>query len=100
MRLYFISLVRALDGIHKWKISLLDKETGLKHSIKFGAQGYSDYTMHHDKARRERYLLRHKLREDWDNPLAPGTLSRYILWNKPTVFSSLADYLRRFQIKH
>lgn len=99
MRYKFISLVKALDGTHKWKITLLDKMTGQKRSTKFGAAGYSDYTIHKDKARRERYILRHQLKEDWTDPTAPGTLSRYILWNKPSLWDSLSDYLKRFGIK-
>jgi hypothetical protein len=31
--------------------------------ISFGAKGMSDYTIHHDKARKERYINRHKANE-------------------------------------
>jgi hypothetical protein len=63
--------------------------------ISFGAQGYSDYTMHHDDQRKERYLKRHKARENWDDLESPGALSRYILWNKKSKKASVADYKRR-----
>jgi hypothetical protein len=31
--------------------------------ISFGAKGMSDYTIHHDKARKERYINRHEKNE-------------------------------------
>lgn len=63
--------------------------------VHFGARGYEDYTTHGDENRKRLYLLRHQ-HEDWTNPLKPGALARYILWNKPTIAESLADYKERF----
>eukprot|EP00965_Chrysotila_dentata_P039509 1313304-Pleurochrysis_carterae.AAC.1 len=34
-------------------------DDGSKKRTRFGARGYEDYTMHHDKDRRERYWSRH-----------------------------------------
>lgn len=62
----------------------------------FGAAGMSDFTRHHDEARRQRYLKRHSRNENWNNMKSAGALSRYILWNKPTISASIADYRRRF----
>ena len=62
----------------------------------FGAAGMSDYTKHKDASRKDRYLKRHAKRENWRNMKSPGALSRYILWNKPSLRASLADYKRRF----
>lgn len=64
----------------------------------FGAKGYSDYTIHKDNDRKERYINRHKAREDWNNFMSPGSLSRWILWNKKTLTASIADYKRRFKL--
>ncbi len=61
----------------------------------FGASGYSDYTKHKDSSRMKRYLQRHKKRENWGNLKSAGALSRYILWNKPSLSASVADYKRR-----
>lgn len=62
----------------------------------FGAAGMSDYTKHKDAARKERYIKRHSRNENWRNMKSAGALSRYILWNKPSLQASLADYRRRF----
>ena len=66
--------------------------------VDFGAKGYSDYTIHKDPERKERYLKRHKRNEDWDDPLTPGALSKWLLWNKPTLYESVLDYKRRFKL--
>ena len=62
----------------------------------FGAAGYSDFTIQKDPARKKLYIARHEVNEDWTDPTAAGTLARYILWNKETIFDSFQDYKRRF----
>ena len=71
---------------------------GRPRSIHFGAAGMSDYTIHRDPERKARYLARHQAREDWSDPLTAGALSRWILWNKPTLRASIADFRRRFDL--
>ncbi len=62
----------------------------------FGAAGMSDYTKHKDPARKQRYMNRHKANEHWSKPMTAGSLSRYILWNKPSLKASITDYKKRF----
>ena len=69
-----------------------------KKTVHFGAKSYSDFTIHKDIERKKRYLLRHKKKEDWNNPLTAGALSRFLLWNKPTLAASIKDYKKRFGI--
>jgi hypothetical protein len=63
----------------------------------FGATGYSDFTKHRDSSRKQRYISRHSRRENWKNKKSAGALSRYILWNKPSLRASISDYKRRFR---
>ena len=53
-----------------------------KKTIPFGAKGYSDYTIHKDDERKERYINRHRKSEDWNNIYTAGFWSRWCLWNK------------------
>lgn len=62
----------------------------------FGYKGMSDYTKHKDSARKQRYIARHKKREHWNSPKSAGALSRYVLWNKPSLRGSISDYKRKF----
>ena len=71
----------------------------------FGQRGASDYTKHGDKERMQRYLERHgggtttSTKEDWKDPTTAGALSRWILWNKPSLSASFSDYKSRFGLK-
>lgn len=71
--------------------------TGRTKTISFGASGYSDFTKHKDKARKQRYINRHKKRENWNNLMTPGALSRWVLWNKPSLQASINDYKKKFK---
>jgi hypothetical protein len=73
-----------------------DKKVKITH---FGAKNLSDFTIHKDKERKQRYLDRHKARENWNDYMSAGALSRWILWNKPTLKASIADYKKRFKLK-
>ena len=66
--------------------------------IHFGAKGYEDYTTHKNDIRKAMYLVRHRVGENWDNPLSAGSLSRYILWNLPTLEESVKDFKKRFNV--
>ena len=71
-----------------------------KKSIHFGAKGMSDFTIHKDTERKERYLQRHKgMGEDWSNPLTAGFYATNLLWNKPSLSESIRDTNRRFKNK-
>ena len=70
-----------------------------KKTIHFGAEGMSDFTKHKDEERKERYLKRHKKRENWNDPMTAGALSRWILWNKPSYEESVKDFIERFDLE-
>lgn len=74
------------------------KPDGRTKTISFGARHYEDYRTHRDPARKQRYITRHKRAENWNRPDTPGSLSRWILWNKKTLKASLSDFKRRFRL--
>ena len=75
---------------------------GKRKQVHFGAKGYKDYIQYskEDKAIAEKkklnYLKRHFKNEDWTIPTSPGALSRWVLWNKPSLEASIRDYKHRF----
>lgn len=89
------SLTPARDNIHKY-VAVIELDDGRTRTVRFGAAGMSDFTKHKDEARKERYLDRHRAREDWNDPLTTGFWSRWLLWNKPTIAASLQDLKQRF----
>jgi hypothetical protein len=94
----FLKLKKS-TGKHKYEAIFLNTENNREKTVKFGASGYEDFTTHGDEKRKERYIKRHDKREDFENPITAASLSRYILWNKPTIEDSLKDYLNRFKNK-
>ena len=62
-------------------------------TIPFGATGYEDYTTHRDPERKERYIARHRRREDWTRSgiETAGFYAKHLLWNKPSLTASVKD---------
>ena len=81
------------------KLMAIFTRDGRKKTIHFGAKNMDDYTITKDKAQRQRYLDRHRARENWNKYMSAGSLSRYILWNKPSFSGSYADYRKKFNLK-
>ena len=102
--MWLISITKSERKNKKYvaKFCLCDKKLSCKGTnmklVHFGADGYEDYTIHKDKKRKELYLLRHNVNEDWSNPLTAGSLSRYILWNLPSLKDSIVDFKKRFNL--
>ena len=68
--------------------------------ISFGAAGYSDYTIHKDLERKERYITRHAKREDWNKSglKTVGYWSKHLLWNKDTLTKSINDISKKHNL--
>ena len=84
------------DAKHKY-IAIFDNN-GKTKTTKFGASGMDDYTITKDKEQRDRYRTRHAKDLKTQDPTRAGYLSWFILWNKPTLTASIADYRRRFNL--
>jgi hypothetical protein len=88
-----VKFYEADDGIHKLVAVFDDGE-----EVSFGAYGYEDFTTHGDNRRKKLYLARHRKRENWNDPKTAGALSRWILWNKPTLKESIKSYINKFDM--
>lgn len=64
--------------------------------VYFGSAIASDYTIHKDPLRKNRYIQRHQKRENWDDKNTAGFWSRWYLWNLPTKEASYNDIKKRF----
>lgn len=69
-------------------------------TVHFGGAGYGDFIQYSKtdpklaKAKRLAYIKRHRVSENWRDPMTAGALSRYLLWEKP----SLAAALKKFKV--
>ena len=98
-KVVFVKLSPATAKGRKYKMVFFDKDKKKVATRQFGQAGASDFTKHGDTKRRDKYDSRHKAREDWNAPLTNGALSKWILWNKPTLEASFKDYKKRFKFK-
>ena len=102
-RMKLLDVVPARDGVHKYKAVFL-QDSGRKRTTAFGAQGYKDYIQYSKEGKdvaaehKSNYLTRHARTEHWNQPMTAGALSRWILWGKPTLQSSIAEFRKRFQL--
>ena len=64
----------------------------------FGQKGASDFTIHKDDERKKLYLDRHRKNESWNDYMSAGSLAKHILWSKPTISASIADYKKKFNL--
>jgi hypothetical protein len=70
-------------------------------TVFFGQRGASDYTIHKDPERKQRYIVRHKRgNENWGKSgiKTAGWWSRWALWNKPSLAGSKRDISKRFNV--
>ena len=67
-------------------------------TVHFGDSRYQDYTMHKDAKRKDNYISRHS-NEDWskNNIASAGFMSRYVLWEKTTLTSSINNLNKKYK---
>ena len=70
-----------------------------KKTVHFGDNRYQDYTQHKDNKRKENYISRHAKNEDWSksNIASAGFMSRYVLWEKPTLKGSIDNLNNKYK---
>lgn len=78
-------------------MAVFETDRGTTKTTHFGQAGALDFIRSGgDEERKERYLTRHKKNENWNDPTSAGALSRYVLWNKPTLRASISDFKSKF----
>lgn len=90
-----ISLSKSTRAGKKYMVKVENK------IIHFGQAGASDYTEHKDPERKERYLARHRNRENWNKSgiKTAGFWSRWLLWSEPTIAASIKKIEKKFNVK-
>ena len=69
-------------------------------TIHFGLKGGQTYIDHHDKKKRDAYIARHQVNEDWTTPYNAGSLSKFLLWGDSTdLNTNIQKFKSKFNIK-
>lgn len=88
--------VQKSDKINKRFVAFFKDGDKIKR-VYFGSPNGSTFIDHFDKTKKANYIARHsKLPEDWTDPLKPGTLSRFLLWEDSNLFVAIQNYKKRF----
>ena len=97
MKFRFVKLKRSSKPTKKFVAILADDDDN-KYEIHFGQKHASDFTHHKNELRKLWYIKRHKVNENWNDPLTAGFWSKHILWNLPTVEESLIDTIKKYKL--
>ena len=67
----------------------------------FGQAGYGDYTTHNDEKRKDSYIARMSVNQDWTKKGLHSAAfgAKHILWNKKTIKEVVKDIQRKFGLK-
>ena len=98
-KIYFVKLSKSdLDNKY-YKMEFFNRDKKKIKTVNFGDPTGNQYIKHQDDNIKNNYIKRHEVRENFNDPLTAGALSRWILWNKKTLSASYNDYLNRFNLK-
>jgi hypothetical protein len=90
----FVSLEPSTRKTKRFKIEFSEP----KKIFHFGLKNGNTYIDHHDDLKRENYLKRHMVNEDWSE-VNSGSLSAFILWGPSSDLRiNLKAFLRKYGI--
>jgi hypothetical protein len=94
-----VSVKPSSDPDKKYDV-MIEQDNGRTKTIRIGAKGYMDFILSGDEQKKNSYLARHSVNEDWGKSgvLTAGFWSRWLLWNKPTLQQSISDVKNRFNL--
>jgi hypothetical protein len=95
----FVELKKSYIKGKKYTAIFYDDDRNKIKTTHFGSAGMSDYTKHKSDQKKNLYILRHSVNENWNDYKTAGALSRWILWNKTTIDESFNHYLKKFGLK-
>lgn len=80
------------------KMKIVFEINGKQKTFDFGSKFSQTFVEGADIQKRNNYLKRHCVNENWDK-INNGSLSAYILWNTKDINKNLKIYLKLFNIK-
>lgn len=83
-------------GGNKEFLAVFKRSDGKENKVRFGTP--SNYVSNPDKTKEDRknYIARHKVNENFNDPMSPGALSRWLLWGESR---SIEKNIRAFKNK-
>jgi len=79
--------------------AVLRSADGKTKTINFGSASGQSFVDHKDSKKKEAWIARHKVREDWSVPDTAGSLAKHILWETPSLANNKKLFARKFSLK-
>ena len=84
------------------RLKVIVKKDNKKKTIHFGEgkpKKTGAYPDHKNEDIKNAWEARHRVRENWRDPMTAGFWSKWVLWNKKTIKDSIKDTGKKFNIK-
>ena len=94
----YVQLTPSTQEGKKYTAVFYDENRNKVKTTHFGATGYTDFTLSGDENKKTNYLSRHG-KENWNDYMSAGSLSRWILLNYKIKSKSYNDYIKKFNLK-
>lgn len=94
--------IKLINIVKSWKpdkkfVALFEVD-GRSRNVHFGSATSQTYAEGADDLKKANYLKRHAVRENWDNPITPGSLSKHILWSEPDINDAIKAFKKKFNL--
>jgi hypothetical protein len=95
----YVQLLKSKLENKRYTAFFFNKERKKIKTTHFGLKKGQTFIDHKDEERKQRYLNRHEKNENWNDYMSSGSLSRWLLWHKPSLAASYSSYLKNFNLK-
>ena len=96
--------IKVSTNKNKKLMAKFERNNGSQVTTHFGSKGNKDYTIYYKqdpelaKQKKESYIERHRVNEDWNDPTSAGSLAKNILWSEPTIEESIKKFKKKFNL--
>jgi len=95
-----LSVVKYTGAGNKKFTAVFEDKEGVVRKTHFGQQGSQTFLNHRDNAKKRAYIARHSVNEDFSDLTSAGALSRWLLWEYPSLDQAVREYRKRLSSKY
>lgn len=99
MDIKYIQILNSQRREKKYKAIFYNSDRFPVKTTHFGSKTGNTYNCHHDDDIKTNWLARHEVNGTFDDFVSASALSRWLLWNRPSLSASFKHYLKKFNLK-
>ena len=103
--MYIMSAIKSVvikksEQPKKRYMAIFTRENGRTKTINFGSKGANTFVDGAGDKVKSAWEARHKVREDWNNPITAGSLAKHILWgDSDNISKNVVAFKKKFNLK-